>query len=169
MPNNTYKGIIFVLMALIWQWNICIASSQTTSSQKVTEALQAPSDSIMQMIHPGVITSVTISRDSRWILTGCTDKTARLWELVTGKEVRRFDGHRVAIMSAVISGDGHWILTGSADRTARLWEAATGKQVKHFEGHSNMISSVAISENGMWALTGSEDNTARLWQAIKSK
>jgi WD40 repeat protein len=55
----------------------------------------------------------------KFILTSSgRDETARLWDVMTGKEVRRFTG---PITSVAFSADGKYILTGSEDGTARLW------------------------------------------------
>ena len=63
------------------------------------------------------------------------DKTARLWETASGREVRRFEGHSDAVTSARYSPDGSRVLTSSLDKTARLWETTTGQELRRFEGH----------------------------------
>jgi WD40 repeat protein len=73
------------------------------------------------------VTSVAFSPDDRYVLTGSSDRTARLWAAATGMEVQRFSGHSDDVKSVAFSPDGRFVLAGSADGTARLWEAATGK------------------------------------------
>jgi len=55
------------------------------------------------------------------ILTSSADDTARLWDLQTGQELRRFIGHEGPVEWAAFSPDGKTILAGSQDGTARLW------------------------------------------------
>jgi WD40 repeat protein len=55
------------------------------------------------------------------VLTGGFDGTARLWDVQTGEEVRRFAGHTNEVRNVAFSPDGRYILTASADRTARRW------------------------------------------------
>ena len=117
----------------------------------------------LQLGHSDGVTSVTLSRDGRWALTGGYDKTARLWEVATGKEIRRLEGHSDGVTSVAFSPDGRWALTGSLDKIARLWDVATGQEIRRLEGHSSQVTSVAFSPDGRWALTGSWDKTARLW------
>src|SRR5271166_2179995 len=67
---------------------------------------------------------MTISADSHWLITGSSDKTARLWDLSakdpgTNSVVLR--GHVDTVYAAAISPDNHWVVTGSKDNTAQLW------------------------------------------------
>jgi len=122
--------------------------------------------------HTDWVVSVAFSPDGRQVLTGSgflgifgesRDNTARLWDVTTGQEFRRFEGHTEAVWSVAFSPDGRQVLTGSGDKTARLWDAATGKELRRFEGHTEAVWSVAFSPDGRQVLTGSWDKTARLW------
>lgn len=50
-------------------------------------------------------------------LTASWEKTARLWDAATGKEVGKFEGHTDYVLSAVFSPDGKQVLTASDDKT----------------------------------------------------
>jgi WD40 repeat protein len=49
------------------------------------------------------------------------DKTARVWDATTGKEIARFERHTDIITRVAWSFDNRRILTASRDATARLW------------------------------------------------
>jgi WD40 repeat protein/uncharacterized caspase-like protein len=118
---------------------------------------------------PYWVFSVAFSRDGRKVLTGSGDSTARMWDVETGKELRRFEGNSAEVTSVVFSPDGHRVLTGSADRTVRLWDAGTAKELRRFEGHSGEIACLAFSRDGRKVLTGGEDKTVRLWDEKTGK
>jgi hypothetical protein len=50
------------------------------------------------------------------------DKTARIWDAATGKEITVLRGHEGAVQSAAFSPDGARIVTASDDKTARIWD-----------------------------------------------
>jgi len=132
-----------------------------------------------EVTHYSGVGSVAFSADGKFALTsGSLDKTARLWRVATGKELRRFE-HAAELTSAAISPDGQQVLTGSEDNIARLWDVASGREIRRLEGHASAVHAVSFSSNGKLALTGSgdawtwsdgervrvgsDDNSARLW------
>ena len=75
---------------------------------------------------PFAVNSVCFSPKGDQILVGCSDKSARLVEIETGKEFRRFSGHAGSVQSVCFCADGKYILTASEDKTVRLWDASRG-------------------------------------------
>lgn len=120
----------------------------------------------------GGVLAVAVSTDGKFALTGSTDTTALLWELETGKQLRRFAGyHEDAVSCVQFSKDGRFVLTASYDSSAQLWETATGRRVHGFGEirggelikHSGKILSCAISRDMKMVATAGEDKTARIW------
>ena len=64
---------------------------------------------------------MSLSADGRYAFTSGADGTARLWDVTTGHELRRFAGHKAVIFGAAISADGSLVATGGYDGTVRLW------------------------------------------------
>ncbi|MSR64890.1 MAG: serine/threonine protein kinase [Verrucomicrobiae bacterium] len=120
--------------------------------------------------HSNRVSSVAISPDSRWGLSGSWDSillnkdNILLCDLSSGQRLRAFQGHTSSVHSVVISPDGRWALSGSSDATLRLWELSSGRCLRIFQGHSKAVLSVAISSDSRWGLSGSYDNTLRLWE-----
>ena len=79
--------------------------------------------------HPGTVLAVAFSPDGKTVLTGCSDRTARLWDVATGQPIGSPLRHEGEVMAVAFSPDGKTILTGSADKRARLWDAATHRPI----------------------------------------
>src|SRR5207248_2835428 len=61
---------------------------------------------MVQLGHSGPILCSAVSPDETMLLTGGQDYTARLWDLETGKELRRFLAHREPVDLVMFSPDG---------------------------------------------------------------
>ncbi len=100
---------------------------------------------------------MVFSPDGKRALTGSDDKTARLWDLTTDKEIASFGGHPYEVFYVWFSPDGKRIMTQSPDQKGRLWDVATRKEIAVLDGHIQ-----AVSPDGKLVVTTSEE-TARLW------
>ncbi len=49
------------------------------------------------------------------------DHLVRLWDVATGRELYRCEGHTSSVIAAVFTPDGHHALSSCSDRTVRLW------------------------------------------------
>ena len=67
------------------------------------------------------------------------DKTARIWDAATGKQLQVLTGHQAGFWTVVFSPDGTKVLTASEDNTARIWDAVTGKQIAVLSGHTDKV------------------------------
>ncbi|MEA3340348.1 MAG: WD40 repeat domain-containing protein, partial [Chloroflexota bacterium] len=76
------------------------------------------------------------------------DTSIRLWDLETGQEIRRFEGHTGGAIQVAISPDGRAALSASNDQSVRLWNLETGAEIRRFMGHIAPVTGVAISLDG---------------------
>jgi WD40 repeat protein len=114
------------------------------------------------------VIGVALSPDGRLVLAGGDGNDFRLYEVETGKEIRRFQGHTHWVYAVALSPDGRQALSGGEDKTLRLWDVDTGKEVGQFAGHTVAIRFVAFSPDGRLALSGDEQ-TIRLWDVATRK
>jgi WD40 repeat protein/serine/threonine protein kinase len=134
-----------------------MARSRVFTTRRFTKSFEGHSNSV---------SSVCISKDGRWALSGSADTTLRLWDISTGQCVRVFHGHNNYVSSVSMSADGRLALSGSSDNTLQLWEVATGRRMRTFEGHLKGITSVSLSADGRLGLSGSWDKTIQLWDIV---
>lgn len=74
--------------------------------------------------HQGFVYGGVFSPDDKYIMSGASDVTVRLWEVATTQEIRRFSGHTNWILDIKFSPDGTTAVTGAEDNTARIWRIA---------------------------------------------
>jgi hypothetical protein len=124
-------------------------------------------------VRDGKVRAVALSPDARTALTGSRDKTARLWNAATGKQIAALV-HGADVNAVAFSPDGRTVLTGCASRKgeARLWDTATGKESAILH-HDHAVVAVAYSLDGRTILTGCAASLsrgeARLWDATTGK
>src|SRR6266852_1347289 len=85
--------------------------------------------------HTEIVYGIAFSPDGRHVLTGSFDKTLKLWEMATGKEVRTLGGqagHQQNILSVAFSPDGQYLASGSQDNTVKLWDNPFGGPQREF-------------------------------------
>jgi WD40 repeat protein len=76
------------------------------------------------------VVSVVFSPDGRRALSGSQDRTVRLWDVESGHELQRFEGHTGTVHGVAFSPDGRRALSGGGytspgakmDGTVRLWQ-----------------------------------------------
>jgi WD40 repeat protein/serine/threonine protein kinase/DNA-binding XRE family transcriptional regulator len=115
--------------------------------------------------HRDEVRKVAYSPDGKYVVTGSTDTTIKLWETATGREVQTFLGPEGEISSLVFSPDGKYILSAGAGTRALLWDVVTGQEL-HFEGLEGEVWSAIYSPDGKYILTVGNEDKGTLWDAM---
>ncbi|BAY87695.1 WD-40 repeat-containing protein (plasmid) [Calothrix parasitica NIES-267] len=119
--------------------------------------------------HSSKFNNVSFSPDGKSIASASADKTVKLWDVTTGKEIKALKGHLEEVYSVSFSPDGKTIASASWDKTVKLWDVSTGKQIKTLKGHSNSVYSVSFSPDGKTIASASYDKTVKLWDVTTGK
>src|SRR5262245_31126417 len=67
--------------------------------------------------HSEAVYAVAYTPDGRYVVTASFDKTLKVWDAATAKEVKTFagpQGHQNLVLSVAISSDGQLVASGSA-------------------------------------------------------
>lgn len=133
----------------------------------LTTRFQTGTVTLKQHVDP--VTSVAISRDGRYLVSGSQDHTVRIWDAATGKTRRVLSGHSDHVTSVAMSADRQQIVSGSRDQTIRIWDLTSGDTLQVLAQHTGAVTSVAISMDGRRLVSGSDDHTIRIWDAATGK
>src|SRR5260370_15653300 len=81
--------------------------------------------------HGNQISSLAYSPDGKVLASAGYDNFLRLWDPVTGKELRKLGGSNNPLSSVAFSPDGKTIASGSYDNIMRFWDVASGSLTRH--------------------------------------
>ena len=116
--------------------------------------------------HNAEVTSAKFSPNGRWVVTTSADKTARVWDAVTGRMISGPLQHEGVVNDAEFSPDGRAVATASADQTSRVWDAATGSPITPPLNSGSGVPQVHFSPDGTLLLVPDESGHLRLWNAL---
>jgi WD40 repeat protein len=130
--------------------------------------------------HTGRVWCLGLSRDGKTLASGGTDQTIRLWEVSSGRELRKIavrgqvkclsfspDGQRLA---SAIGEDRYPTWMKAAEGAGvQVWETASGERDIPMGGHAGGVKAVAFSPNGKTLATAGNDGTVRLCSPYTGK
>ena len=111
----------------------------------------------------GEVRNHVFSADGRHLLVGGAGGFVQLYDVTSGKLVRRFEGHQNTVHGVALSADGRFALATGRESRTTVWDAESGDVLRQMEGHKGYIRSLALSPDGRRAISGGFDRTVRLW------
>src|SRR5262249_16346544 len=109
------------------------------------------------------------------------DRTVRLWDVRTGKELACFRDQPGGVWRVALSGDGKRALTSAGmyekdgswargtDFTIRLWDADAGRELRQFPGHRGEVRGLAFCPGGRQVVSAGMVGTVRVWDVGSGK
>ena len=96
------------------------------------------------------------------ILSVSYDRLVKAWDVKTGEELYRCEGHAVRAQGLAISSDGKWFISGAGNM--HKWDAQTGKLLKNYAVPSeHVVTSVKLSPDNSTIASVGYDGTLRIW------
>jgi WD40 repeat protein/predicted Ser/Thr protein kinase len=136
---------------------------------KVWDLARGPQEyRLLQPILPASIGGVAFTADGRRLAAGSQDRTVRLWEAGSGRQIRILTGHRDEVSCVAFGAGDKLLASGSHDGTVKLWDPDTGAVRHTLTGHKGRIGSVAFSPNGQWVAAGGGP-TVSIWDATSGQ
>ena len=152
-----------ILRGSIWKpWIATETQMQTVSTlQEMVDEFRVKTLKAHGYENP--VTSVRFSPDSRILASASYDKTMKLWDVNTGKEIKTLTSHTGIVNSVSFSPNGKILASASEDKTVKLWDINSGQEIKTFKGHTMVVYSVSFSPDGKTLASASADKTVKLW------
>ncbi|MCS6792781.1 MAG: serine/threonine protein kinase [Oscillatoriaceae bacterium SKW80] len=119
--------------------------------------------------HTQGVNALALSRNGEWLATASTDKTIKVWNLQSGKQLYILQGHNKEVWALASSPDGNRLASGGGDNTIKIWDLGSGTLLNTLEAHEGRVLAIAFSADGKLLASGSSDKTVRLWEANTGK
>jgi WD40 repeat protein len=118
--------------------------------------------------HGDVVNVIAISPNNKLLLSGSSDKTARIWDITTGKQIRALPVNCWKVTAVAFSEDSKYAVTGCNDGSMKVWEVESGKLLTEIEGKDNSMKDVAFTKNAKQILAAAmlkegNDYGLRIW------
>ncbi len=125
-----------------------------------------------------LINAVALSPSGKYALTGADDRTARLWKLETGEQIRSWK-HENSVNIVGFYPKGGYVLTGAGNGQTHFWNMKTGEEkyilrtsslwpkdrpLPDFPTFKTTISAIDFSADGKYLVTGHSSRMLCLWK-----
>lgn len=162
----------YILMALYDRTVIYFDVIENRVLQTLEHDGKAVNSPINQLIN-----AVAISPSGKYALTGGDDRTARLWRLETGKQLRSWK-HENQVNIVAFYPKGGYVLTGAGNGQTHFWNMKTGKEkyilrdslwpkdmaLPDFPSFKSTTSAIAFSPDRKMLVTGHPSQKLCLWK-----
>ena len=111
------------------------------------------------------VLSIAWSADGKSLATGSQDRTARVWDVATGKELKSFKEHGDAVTRVCFSPDGKSLYTACLDHNLRRYDLVKGALLTTYSGHSDGVNALAVSLDGKRIISAGVEPNLRWWNA----
>lgn len=125
--------------------------------------------------HTSVIRAIDTTHDGKQIVSAGDDKSIRVWDAASGKELRKMGGYigsgsEGQAYALALSPDDKYLavagwmsLNGNGYGDIRIYEFQTGKLFKVLQSHASVVYDLDFSDDGKYLLSVSVDKSAKVW------
>jgi RNA polymerase sigma factor (sigma-70 family) len=121
---------------------------------------------------PGMLLSLAVSSDGKWLASGGENAGPFLWDAATGKStdlIPPSPQRRAWVHGLALAPDGKTLAAADTHGRIRIWDVATRKELHQQDEHTGGVLQTAVTPDGKLAATAGGDGTIRLWDLNTGK
>ncbi|MDT5156908.1 MAG: hypothetical protein QOC61_1768 [Acidobacteriota bacterium] len=150
---------------------------QTLKAQPVTKAQSVAAAGHWRLKltlrgHTGAVYSAAFFPDGVRAATSGDDGSIRIWNVRTGRLLRKIEGLGGTVSDVAVSSDGRLLASctdGDKEPTVQLRDARTLRLLRTLKGHTGGIFEVVFSPDGRVLASGGRDKTVKLWDTATGR
>ncbi len=113
--------------------------------------------------HQGWVRAVAVDPSNTWFATGSTDRTIKIWDLVSGQLKLTLTGHINTVRGVAVSEKHMYLFSCGEDKTVRCWDMEYNKIIRNYHGHLSGVYCLALHPTLDLVMSGGRDSTCRIW------
>ncbi|OMJ79491.1 hypothetical protein SteCoe_20501 [Stentor coeruleus] len=113
--------------------------------------------------HTDEINCLVFTFDGKYVISGSSDKSIKLWDLSKRTEDFTLLGHLGSVTVLTLVPKSNNIASGSTDCSIKIWDFEEKQEVYTINAHIFPIKSLCISPSGIWLLSSALDFSLKAW------
>ena len=121
----------------------------------LTGSLIPPGGPLIRILtgHNSSVTSVAVYDHGKRAVSASNDKTLKVWDLESGRELKSLKGHSDWVRAVAVTPDGKRAVSESDDKTLKVWDLESGAVIAAFTA-DGAIHCVAVAPDGRTIVAG---------------
>jgi WD40 repeat protein len=119
--------------------------------------------------HSDKLNCLAATNDGSLMVTGSKDRTVRVWEVVTGRNLFTFHGHSSDVTAIAIRPDNKQAASACADGSIRLWPLAKADEHRNVSEATAPLWTIATSPDGKRLASAGADRSIRVYDTASGK
>jgi WD40 repeat protein/tRNA A-37 threonylcarbamoyl transferase component Bud32 len=140
--------------------------ANTVGEQIVVRDAASGQETLSLKGHTDVVDSISFSPDGKLLGSVSLDRTLKLWDVGTGREVLTLKGCHSHL---AFSPEGKRLASLGWDWSLKIWDPIIGQETLTLKGHTDDVWSVVFSPDGARVASGSRDETVKVWLAASGQ
>jgi WD40 repeat protein len=121
----------------------------------------------IRVAQEGGILSSGVSPNGEYLVTGGVDKTVRVFELPSGRPLRKMTAE-AKVTNILFTPESKYVIVRSSSSVVHGWKISEGTEAARLE-HEDVVQSLSLSEDGRLLCTGTRRGAVRVWDWLRQK
>jgi len=125
--------------------------------------------------HSGTVETIQLSSNDKYIITGGSDGSIKVWDFKTKKLVRAF-GHSGMIRKLFLTSDDQYLVSCAFSKVIYIWDFQTGKIIQQLTAESEASFVIAaLTPDEKYLVSGASSemnpdfNSLQVWELLSGK